>query len=249
MEWLDLDLSQPLDRKRLPTKLDAIIHLAQSVRYKDFPSSAGDMFRVNVASTAELIDYAYEAGVRKFLFTSTGTVYEPFNGNLAESDSVAPRSYYAATKLAAETLLKPYSDLVGVCVMRMFALYGPNQRDRLVPDLHERIRSGRAVTLAGRENGLCLPLAHVDDAVDLIITAIDEGWDGTINVATPEVVCLRALAEAIGAALGRAPIFEVRPNETPIVIRPNLAQLAARYDLSTFRPMREGIRAAFQLSS
>ena len=75
VEWIEHDLVEPLADARLPDRIDAVIHLAQSRRYREFPEGARDVFEVNTRSTFELLEYARRAGARSFVFASTGGVY------------------------------------------------------------------------------------------------------------------------------------------------------------------------------
>ena len=61
------NLAGPIDPSRLPASVDAIIHLAQSRQFRRFPEQAGDIFTVNTASTAQLLDYGRQAKIRSFL--------------------------------------------------------------------------------------------------------------------------------------------------------------------------------------
>src|ERR1700688_1883265 len=73
VNWIEADLSREVDVHRLPSKMDAIIHLAQSSRFRDFPGGAGDVFAVNVAAPSALMQWAVTAGVSRAVFASTGT--------------------------------------------------------------------------------------------------------------------------------------------------------------------------------
>src|SRR5689334_14237315 len=73
--WIEQDLNRPLDYARLPQRVDAIIHLAQSEFYKQFPERADDIFNVNTNSTFQLLEYGRKSGAEHFVFTSTVGVY------------------------------------------------------------------------------------------------------------------------------------------------------------------------------
>src|SRR5256885_17081403 len=65
VRWIDCDLadsSQPLPEMGV----DAVVHLAQSRHYREFPEKASNVFDVNVASTARLIAYAPRCWSRLF---------------------------------------------------------------------------------------------------------------------------------------------------------------------------------------
>jgi UDP-glucose 4-epimerase len=235
----DFDCPRP---ERLPREIDAIVHGAQSRRHRSLPADGSAMFSVNVAGTWSMLGYAASIGVRRFCLLSSGTVYEPYRGSLDEAAPVAPTSFLGATKLAAEVLARPYASMFDLSVLRLFAPYGPGQRDRLVPDIVERVRTGRAVELAADGEGLWLTPTHLDDIAEIVATAVNDGWDGTINVAAPQIVSLRQLAETIGVLVGRSPVLEVTSRE-PLTLNPTIDRLAARFDLARFRSLEDGLRS------
>jgi nucleoside-diphosphate-sugar epimerase len=239
-----IDLAGDLRRQGLPNHVDAVLHLAQSRHYTDFPAHAGELYAVNTAATAGLLEYGAEAGARRFVLASTGTVYEPYLGRLAEDMPAAPTSFYSATKLAAEALMQGWRGRIGACALRLFFPYGPGQTGRLIPRLVERIRAQRAVTLDGCCDGLVLVPTFVDDVAAVFEAALADDWDGIFNVAAPRAVSLRELALAIGRVIHVEPRFEhTGVAQAPRVV-PELRRLAERFDLSRFRPLEAGLAEA-----
>ena len=57
-EHISVDMSVPDWTHFLPSRLDVVIHLSQSYRYREFPNGAIDMVRINIDATAELLDWA-----------------------------------------------------------------------------------------------------------------------------------------------------------------------------------------------
>jgi nucleoside-diphosphate-sugar epimerase len=239
-----VNLASHLRRHALPTQIDAVLHLAQSRHYRDFPEHAGELYAVNVAATAALLEHAAEVGARHFVLASTGTVYEPYAGRLAEEAALAPTSFYSATKLAAEALMQGWRSRIGVCALRLFFPYGPGQTGRLIPRLVERIRAERAVTLDGCNDGLVLVPTFVDDVAQVFEAALEGNWNGIFNVAAPHAVSLRELAMAIGRVVGVEPRFErTGVPQAPRVV-PELRRLAERFDLLRFRSLEVGLAEA-----
>ncbi|NBT93765.1 MAG: NAD(P)-dependent oxidoreductase [Chloroflexi bacterium] len=70
-----VDLRERTLASQLPTRIDAVIHLAQA--NVGFPDAFADLWEVNAGSTARLLDWARRAGARSFVFASTGSVYGP----------------------------------------------------------------------------------------------------------------------------------------------------------------------------
>ena len=69
----------------LPNDIDIIIHLAQSSKFRDFPSEAGDIFNKHkIYSTA--LDFARKNNIQKFVYASSGGIYGT-NSNRAFNES------------------------------------------------------------------------------------------------------------------------------------------------------------------
>jgi nucleoside-diphosphate-sugar epimerase len=234
------DLSASLDVASWPA-VDGVVHLAQATTRRPFPEGAIDIFAVNVAGLARLLDAATRLGIGRFVIASTGTIYEDAAPPLTEDLRLAPRDYYPATKLAAETLLPPYEAGMAVCALRLFTPYGPGQTGRLVPDLIDRVRTGRPITLVGSDEGHLLAPTFVDDVAEVFGAAAEQGWRGTFNVAAPQVLSVREIGVVLGRALGKEPHFERQPGEARRLF-PDLTKLANRYPLSRFRSFDAGLR-------
>ncbi len=233
------DLTTAVPLECLPDKVDVVLHAAQSRRYRDFPDGAGDVFSVNVAATAALLDYAYRAGATSFLLVSSGTVYEPYRGTLDENAPLAPLSLNGATKLAAETIALAYQNLFRVCALRLFFPYGPGQTDRLIPDIIRRITQGDPVVLSGAE-GLRFAPVFATDVADVIAAAVTGRWSGRINLAGNEMVSLRELAQMIGRILGKEADFQEAGGSAPNIAA-DLTRLAGLYDIARFVPLEDGL--------
>jgi len=67
VKFVNHDLSRRLDTKELPNKIDAVIHLAQSNKYRNFPEGMRDMTDVNISSLVDLLEYARNAECRQFI--------------------------------------------------------------------------------------------------------------------------------------------------------------------------------------
>lgn len=210
------DLSRPLDPSALPPRIDAVVHLAQSSRFRDFPEGADDVFQVNLGALVALLDYARAAGASHFVHASTGGVYARARAPLVEDAPTAgPEKigFYAATKLAGEMIAQSYAPWLRVVSLRYFFIYGRGQRsDMLVPRLVDSVRSGAAVTLQGPD-GITLNPVHAGDAAAATAAALELDRSAIVNVAGPETLSIRAMAEAIGGRLGIEPRFEQAAGE------------------------------------
>jgi len=221
VEWLPSDLAAADPTAGWPRRYDAIIYLAQSARWRDFPAAADDIVRVNVCALQQAAEHARQVEAKRFVHLSTGTVYSQTREPAREDEPIrpeAPRSFYAATKLAAELLLGPYSAYFGVTQLRLFMPYGAGQNERmLLPTIAAKVRSGTPVELHGPDGLRCNPVA-VADVAEIIRRCLSADGSQTLNVAGPEVLTLRQVAEAVGAAVGREPRFHSKPEPPPVIV-------------------------------
>ena len=239
---LSADLAAPVATDSWPRPIDAVVHLAQSLRHREFPGGAADMTAVNVASTAALLEYARSAGATVFVLASTGNVYQPGPSPLPEDAPLAPATFYAASKLAAEMLARPYAGFLRICILRLFYPYGPGQENRMIPSLVDRVRDGRPITLGGSGDGLRLTPTYVDDIANVIRASLEDArFTEAINVSAPWAMTLRQVGETIGAALGREVRFEQAGGPEPPLVIPSLERLGAVFPLARFTPLQDGL--------
>jgi nucleoside-diphosphate-sugar epimerase len=235
------DASSPTATSKFPKNIEVVIHLAQSRRYRHFPADCREMFDVNVGMTMSLLQWAGHSNVKQFCLASSGAVYEPFTGSQREDAAVTPRGFLGASKFASETIALPFAGLLKLNILRLFFPYGPDQRDRLIPDLIRRIRCGEAVQVTPNGEGMRLVPTFVNDIADVFLGSVESSWTGIMNVATPEVLSIRSIAELIGRRLGIEPKFEI-VDRTAIDIIPDLDRLAVCFDLRRFTRFDEGLR-------
>jgi nucleoside-diphosphate-sugar epimerase len=196
----------------VPPGVDAVVYLAQSPHARGGPAWAAHMLNVNVVSAVAVASAARDAGVRRFLYTSSGSVYQPSFSPLRETGALRRDDPYAASKVHAEEMLRPFEPDLSVVVARLFTVYGPGQRGRLIPRIVEAVAAGRPVRLDpgpdGADDGLRISICDVGDAVALIRYALSGNAPDVFNLASPHPVSLRWVAETAAAVLGCRTQFE-----------------------------------------
>ena len=207
-----------LDVSALPGGIEAVITLAQSSRFRDFPSQAEEVFAVNVTANLQILQWAVAAGVKRFVHASSGGIYGgKRGGQFLETDLLAvdsPLGFYLGSKLCSEVVLQNYRNFFEtMAILRPFFIFGPGQRsDMFVSRIIESVRLGRPISLQGKD-GLRMNPIFVEDAVTAFQRAIGLGGHHVVNVAGSDILSLRQMSELIGAELHRTPVFESRPGE------------------------------------
>ncbi len=212
VRWIRTDLASPDATAGWPSRCDAVIYLAQSRAWREFPAGAPDVFAINVGGVARAADYAHRAGASHFLLASTGTVYEglPATTERTAIDVTQPRHFYPASKLAAEMLLAGYAGVMHAVIFRIFMPYGSGQDpSMLIPQLIRRIQQGIPIQLDGFDGLSANPVA-VGDVAKVFEAGLAFERSLTVNIAGPEVLSLRQIAMTIGRVVVRSPIFEHR---------------------------------------
>ena len=122
------------DRPKLWSLLqdvDCVYHLAARVIVPESILYPSEYTHVNVGGTVSLMEAMRDVGVRRVVFTSSGSIYGNQNIQpLKETCRPNPRSPYAVSKLSAEYYIRTIGDLWGIetVCLRVFNAYGPGQR-------------------------------------------------------------------------------------------------------------------------
>ena len=167
---------------------------------------------VNVEGTLNVLLAARDEGVRRIVNASSSSVYGN-TGTLPRVETQAPDpiSPYAVAKLAAERFCTSFTRVYGMDIvsLRYFNVFGPRQDPTsqyaaVVPRFIRAIADDEPVTIYG-DGDQSRDFTFVDNVVGANLLAADApGVGGEIlNVATGDSVTVNALADAIGAMLGK----------------------------------------------
>jgi dTDP-glucose 4,6-dehydratase len=131
-------LDRDLVRRLVAAGVDSVIHFAAESHVDRSIHDAGPFVRTNVLGTQVLLDAARAFGVRQFVQVSTDEVYGSLGptGAFTEQTPLASNSPYAASKAAADLLVRSYAHTFGLpaVITRCSNNYGPYQfPEKLLP--------------------------------------------------------------------------------------------------------------------
>ncbi len=212
------DLECEWSSDAFPKRIEKVVYLAQSQKFREFPESVEDVFRVNVLSLLKALDYARKAHVKTFVYVSSGGVYGNSSYICDEDAPMCPDGdlgFYLGTKMCGELLAENYAPFMNVIILRPFFVYGPGQRkEMLIPRLVNRVKAGQPIQLVGK-NGLEITPTYVEDAAHAIQRSLDLHLSCKINIRGPEILSMRKIGENIGMGLGKKVYFEQIEREEP----------------------------------
>jgi UDP-glucuronate 4-epimerase len=229
---------------------DAVVHLAALAGVRPSLLQAARYMRVNVEGTAVLLGACRAAGVRRFVFGSSSSVYGahspvPFR---EDDPAVRPASPYAASKRAGELLCSTDTDLYGTATtaLRFFTVYGPRQRPEMAIHKFARlIMSGAPVPLFG-DGQSARDYTYIDDIIDGIVAAVERAADPVhrvYNLGGSQTTTLRELIGLLEEALGRPARLEPHPDQPGDVPRTcaDVTRAGAELGYAPQVPIHEGI--------
>jgi UDP-glucuronate 4-epimerase len=188
-------------------RIEGVIHLAAWAGVRPSIERPGVYVDANLRGTTNLLEACRRAGVKRFVFASSSSVYGgrttvPFR----ETDPVdRPISPYAATKKAGEVLCYTYHHLHGIHVsaLRFFTVYGPRQRPEMaIHKFATMMVRGQEIPLYG-DGGSARDYTYVDDIVQGTVAALDrcEGYE-IYNLGESHTTRLDELVDKLSRALG-----------------------------------------------
>lgn len=149
---------------------------------------------------AESLAFLVKTFKKKIIFTSTCSVYGSNNTLVTEKSKPNPLSYYAITKLEAESILKNSNALI----FRLGTLFGvSNHFSRIRTDLVlntlvlNGIAKGKLTVFGGNQYR---PLIHVKDVAEIIVQSINKKYRGIYNLHYKNITIIK-LAELIVKAI------------------------------------------------
>lgn len=170
----DIENKQFLDDLFSKNSFDAVYNLAARAGVRASMEIPEVYLTTNALGTLNLLECMRKYGVKKFILTSTSSLYAgqkmPFVETLPVNEPISP---YAASKKAAEMLCYTYHHLYGidVSILRCFTVYGPNGRPDMSPDKFMKcIAASRPLPLNG-DGTQSRDFTYVDDVARGIIAA------------------------------------------------------------------------------
>jgi len=169
-------------------KFDAVLHFAAFIEAGESMQNPGKYFRNNLQGSLQLIEAVHQAGIGRFVFSSSAAVYKTSESSLTEESPLGPQNTYGQTKIMTENILGRYQQIHGLrfAALRYFnaagALPGRGEAHRpeshLIPlTLQVALGQRESVAIFGSDyptpDGTCIrDYIHVADLVSAHLLAL-----------------------------------------------------------------------------
>lgn len=171
----------------LEEKIDTIMHFAAQTHVDNSFGNSFAFTHSNIYGTHVLLECAKNCEtIRRFIHVSTDEVYgegETFETDpMTEEHILEPTNPYAATKAAAEFLVKSYyrSFKLPCVISRGNNVYGPHQfPEKLIPKFTNQLMRGKQLTLHG-DGSNTRNFLYVKDVANAFDVILHKGLPGQI---------------------------------------------------------------------
>jgi len=198
------DICQPDILSAALTGADGVFHLAALwlLQCHEFPEAA---FEVNVRGTFNVLEACRRAGVGRLVYSSSASVYgDAVEEPMTEDHPFNNTTFYGATKLAGEAMLRSYYHRYGVDYLglRYMNVYGPRQDYRgayiaVIMKMLDCIDDGKPIVVYG-DGSQAYDFVFVEDCARANVCAMKaEVSDRFYNVGTGKRTSVRELGELL----------------------------------------------------
>ena len=201
------DITDYKTMKNAFTNVDYVFHLAAESRLQPAIENPIGAVEKNCVGTTVMLQCAREAGVKRFVYSSTSSAYgnNPYpNVETQPDDCLNP---YSASKAAGEKFCKMYTDLYGLetVVLRYFNVFGDRSPTRgqyapVIGIFQRQKDAGQALTIVG-DGSQRRDFVHVKDVARANYMAatlpVDDHLGEVFNVGSGTCYTIQQIANAV----------------------------------------------------
>lgn len=178
-----------------------------------------------VSSSMELLRAFQRQGGRRVVMSGSSYEYDWNYGYCHERRTpTAPNTIYGVCKHALDVMVQAFCQAHSLSHAwpRVFFLYGPNEHpDRLVSSVIRSVLQGQEARCSHGKQ--IRDYLHVQDVADALVSVLDSGIEGAVNIGSGTAVTLREMIVTIGRTLGREDLLKLgaipsRANDAPLVV-------------------------------
>lgn len=171
--------------------------------------------KVNIIGLLNVLESCRKNKIKKIIFTSASSLIGvPSSEAVSEDHRAVPKTSYAITKLVSEYYLRLYNEMFGLnfVIFRFFNIYGPHQKNGLIPTLYNRIVKNESVTVFGKGDQI-RDYVFIEDVIPFFEHAIlSESVDNNIfNMGTGRGTNITKIIEIISETLQTSPTIDYKP--------------------------------------
>lgn len=240
------DLRDPKAVEKALVGCEAVIHLACISNDPSFELDPNLGKSINFDCFRPLVKAAKKAGVKRFVYASSSSVYGIKDGDVTEDLALEPLTDYSKFKAMCEEVLEEEREPGFVTLTLRPATvcgYSPRQRLDVIVNIlsAHAYHNGKIKVFGGAQ---LRPNLHIQDMTDLylhVLSLPDEAIDGKVFNAGYENISVSALADRVKSIVGDATI-EVSPTDDNRSYHVNSEKIAREIGFKPKHTVEEAVR-------
>ena len=242
-ELVEGDIADEAKLRSVLKRVDGVMHFAAHAYVGESVENPRKYFRNNVEAALSLLNATLDAGIRRFVFSSTCAVYgEPAKVPITEDNPRQPVNPYGTSKLFCEYALEAYDRAYGLrsARLRYFNAAGAdesgeigelhNPETHLIPLALAATGNGSELKIFGTDyptpDGTCVrDYIHVNDLADAHVRALQHlekgGESIALNLGTGKGDSVLEVIKAAETVTGRTVNRKVGPRragDPPVLV-------------------------------
>lgn len=242
-ELVEGDIADEAKLRSVLKRVDGVMHFAAHAYVGESVENPRKYFSNNVEAALSLLNVTLDAGIRRFVFSSTCAVYgEPAKVPITEDNPRQPVNPYGTSKLFCEYALEAYDRAYGLrsARLRYFNAAGAdesgeigelhNPETHLIPLALAATGNGSELKIFGTDyptpDGTCVrDYIHVNDLADAHVRALQHlekgGESIALNLGTGKGDSVLEVIKAAETATGRTVNRKVGPRragDPPVLV-------------------------------
>jgi len=196
----DLNLPSATEFVFEQVKPDVVYHLAANAAESKGQVSPVDMTQRNIGISVNVLTNSINAGVKKFVYASSVSVYGDAPVPYTEDSQPQPKDVYGVNKLAFEQILRIMGEVYGLdyTIFRPHNLYGPGQNPNdltknVINMFMRKILLKEPYTILG-DGSVRRGFSYAPDVAKVFAQALEGLSKITMNVGTAHIASIEQLS-------------------------------------------------------
>ncbi len=188
---------------------DIVVHLAAKISVEESIKNPSETFHINVGGTINVLVACEKNHVKKLIVASSAAVYGEGlpDVKLTEDSKTDPISPYGKSKLMMEHEINEFitKHNINCIILRFFNIYGVGQSPEyagVITKFMKRIAANKPLEIFG-DGMQTRDFVSIKDVIDSIYDGIENGKNGTYNIAGGKTITVKELAEFMISSSGK----------------------------------------------
>jgi len=248
--YSQLDITNYENVEKIVKNVDVVINLAAHSLVSSIEGPRKNA-EINIIGLLNILESCKNNGIKKIIFTSASSlVGEPQNLKVSETHLAKPKTAYGITKLASEHYLRLYHELNGLeyVIFRFFNIYGPFQKNGLIPTLYKKIVNNEPLTVFGKGDQI-RDYVFIEDVVQYFAKACStNNMNSIFNMGTGQGTTILEIINIMSDILNVKPQIDFQPPRSGEIgnFVSDTTLLQSTFGTIPNTPVREGLKKTIE---